>query len=198
MTFKYMNTLWQEPMSHIWPTCQTLDIPDPKWFDRITLIKQKQLLICALKLLLTMNFYPHTNLHAKSLCLQFGQVVGIVLQLPPQVRVLFAEHLHLVGQLVVGSHSTGHLLTAQQLLEENSHRRRRTVQEMWRKQKKIRVTQLKQNEAFKQSMEDSRIKPNVERCLPNMVSHEPSDQEVQPLEDVSFSVTYRLKKRYLF
>lgn len=62
---------------------------------------------------------PQTHLHAGGLSLQFGQMVGVVLQLPPQVGVLLAERLHLVGQLVVGSHGVGHLHTLQRLLQED-------------------------------------------------------------------------------
>ena len=45
----------------------------------------------------------------------FGQFID----LPPQVRVLLAERLHLVGQLVVGSHSVGHVHAVQRLLQES-------------------------------------------------------------------------------
>ncbi|KAG7232333.1 hypothetical protein INR49_008348 [Caranx melampygus] len=62
---------------------------------------------------------PH--LHAGGLGLQFGQVVGVVLQLPPQVGVLLAERLHLVGELVVRRH-VGHVHAPQRHLQEQRGR----------------------------------------------------------------------------
>lgn len=60
-----------------------------------------------------------TDLHTKGLCLQFGQVVGVVLQLPPQVGILLTKNLHLEGQLIIGSHSIGHLHTVRYPLQED-------------------------------------------------------------------------------
>lgn len=61
-----------------------------------------------------------TDLHAECFCLQLGQVVGVVLQLPPQVGVLLPEYLHLVGQLVVRSHRVGHFHALQRPLQEET------------------------------------------------------------------------------
>lgn len=80
-----------------------------------------------------------TDLHTKGLCLQFRQVVGVVLQLPPQVGVLLTKNLHLEGQLIIGSHSIGHLHTVQYPLQEDKWKERQTYRHQRRKPQSTQI-----------------------------------------------------------
>lgn len=55
------------------------------------------------------------RLHVRGLILQLAEVVGVVLQLPPEVAVLLLQRLHLPHQLLVRGDGAGHLHPLQRL-----------------------------------------------------------------------------------